>query len=769
MAFSYGFFDSVNGDRKYTALEMSSIFDGVITDGVLPDYLEEFAVVPGNGLSLVVKSGRAWFDHTWNYNSSNLLLYINEADRVLTRYDAVVLEVNKERDVRANTIKLITGNPSTSPTRPQLANTKYVKQYALAYIQIDPKVTTIEAGKIQNMVGTPNTPYATSELTATDISAVFMQWQGEFEEWYETVKHITSGESIVALQAELAKKLPRADKATASTPITDDTKYLTPKSGVALVQNQVYPVGSIIATSGNLPIGGSWINCKNDKFLNTNNFPTLFSKLGHSYGGRSRLSLGPAYNIEKKYVEGINMPIVLRDEDLAYYSPISANVVRSQNKNSRAHDYGEVRFDNAFIVPKPKSSGSQVDFFGHLYLYYRYQGHIEDYSLGGNIDFNDIELTRPIASTGVNGDSYSQWPTFTYLDDTIIPIGTTKYACYVIAVVNAENKYIVKHTNVQNTISVEVYTGSGASVVKDDNRSYTINIAGTYGGCWVFNNQIYYISNNTLYMVTFGSMNPTVFSGSSEQEQIIRARCANLYNYEFSGYKQVLINGYSLDNRIYVEYYNSGEIYNATNLGSLALTICYLKNEYTGEITKKTVNISAYPFAKSTLGSSTTEMLQFIPVIKRRGDSFDICVIVHSETHTFLINSSSWGEAGGGDRRREMFLAVISKKDLENDYSDGKWFYSSRIYAQGYYAYNDGYQTKPMIGFVNQYYRWAKGVIWETLSDIVTVPFIANQYFYNDTYNNPIQVAAPVMDLTTFSMPWLNDVTSSTLFYIRYA
>ena len=39
MAFSYGFFDSRNGDRKYDATEFSSIFDGIIKDGVYMDVI----------------------------------------------------------------------------------------------------------------------------------------------------------------------------------------------------------------------------------------------------------------------------------------------------------------------------------------------------------------------------------------------------------------------------------------------------------------------------------------------------------------------------------------------------------------------------------------------------------------------------------------------------------------------------------------------------------------------------------------------------------
>lgn len=35
MAVTYGFFNSVNGDRKYNADQMSSYFEGLVTD---PEY-----------------------------------------------------------------------------------------------------------------------------------------------------------------------------------------------------------------------------------------------------------------------------------------------------------------------------------------------------------------------------------------------------------------------------------------------------------------------------------------------------------------------------------------------------------------------------------------------------------------------------------------------------------------------------------------------------------------------------------------------------------
>ena len=40
MATSSGFFDSINGDRRYTAVDMGHIMDYLVTDGVYSYYPE---------------------------------------------------------------------------------------------------------------------------------------------------------------------------------------------------------------------------------------------------------------------------------------------------------------------------------------------------------------------------------------------------------------------------------------------------------------------------------------------------------------------------------------------------------------------------------------------------------------------------------------------------------------------------------------------------------------------------------------------------------
>ena len=94
MSVSSGFFNSLNGDRKYNAAQMSAIFDGLIIDGVFASIGTAFAVKAAGGLTVNVGIGKAWFDHTWTVNDSILPMTAPEAEVLLDRIDAVVLEVN---------------------------------------------------------------------------------------------------------------------------------------------------------------------------------------------------------------------------------------------------------------------------------------------------------------------------------------------------------------------------------------------------------------------------------------------------------------------------------------------------------------------------------------------------------------------------------------------------------------------------------------------------------------------------------------------------
>ena len=160
MAFTYGFYNSQNGDRVYDADQFSSFLDGIVYDGVYEAVGDKFFVssIEDEALTIQVGPGRAWLMHTWSLNDTNCYLTATAALDVYDRIDAVVLEVDKE--IRENSIKIIEGTPSDSvPSRPVLKNEYNIRQYPLAYIYREHGTTTI-----------PNTHAGTSE-TDTESAA----------------------------------------------------------------------------------------------------------------------------------------------------------------------------------------------------------------------------------------------------------------------------------------------------------------------------------------------------------------------------------------------------------------------------------------------------------------------------------------------------------------------------------------------------------------------------------------------------------------------
>lgn len=181
MSVSSGFFNSLNGDRKYNAAQMSAIFDGLIIDGVFASIGTAFAVKAAGGLTVNVGIGKAWFDHTWTVNDSILPMTAPEAEVLLDRIDAVVLEVNGMESVRNNTIKFVKGNPSSAPSRPTLTNEGNVHQYPLCYIYRKYGTAVINQADITPMVGTESTPFVTGILQTISLDELLSKWQDELD------------------------------------------------------------------------------------------------------------------------------------------------------------------------------------------------------------------------------------------------------------------------------------------------------------------------------------------------------------------------------------------------------------------------------------------------------------------------------------------------------------------------------------------------------------------------------------------------------------
>lgn len=184
MTLTYGFYNSINNDRKYNASQMSSLFDGIINDGVFMSIGDAFIVSAASDMNVTVGSGRAWFNHTWSNNDAEILLTVEQSELVLDRIDTVVIEINSTEEIRANIIKIIKGTPSSEPIPTELAATETINQHPLCYIYVASGVTEIVAANITNTVGTALCPFVTGILETMEIDALLAQWNGEFHDWF---------------------------------------------------------------------------------------------------------------------------------------------------------------------------------------------------------------------------------------------------------------------------------------------------------------------------------------------------------------------------------------------------------------------------------------------------------------------------------------------------------------------------------------------------------------------------------------------------------
>lgn len=177
MSFASGFFNSVDHDRLYDATDISRLFDGLIRDGIFASIGDCMVVKQSNQMNVTVGTGRAWFNHTWSYNDALYPVTIPPSEILMDRIDAIVLEINSVEAVRANSIKLIKGTPSSTPTKPALTNTKEVHQYPLAYVTVGKEVTSIRQADIENCVGTSACPFVTGILEVISIEQLIPQWK----------------------------------------------------------------------------------------------------------------------------------------------------------------------------------------------------------------------------------------------------------------------------------------------------------------------------------------------------------------------------------------------------------------------------------------------------------------------------------------------------------------------------------------------------------------------------------------------------------------
>lgn len=207
MAFTSGFFNSVNGDRKYNADQMSQIFDGLITQGVYESIGEKLAVQPNNGMAIQIGTGRGWFGSRWVKNDSEYLITLEDSDVLLNRYAAICIRADLSDSVRTVAPYVKYSNFASSPVKPAMERGDTVNEYCLAYILIKGGAKEITAADIEDTRANRSLcGWVTGLIDQVDTETLWTQWQALFEEFMAglDMTAVNQQEEFDAFMASLA-------------------------------------------------------------------------------------------------------------------------------------------------------------------------------------------------------------------------------------------------------------------------------------------------------------------------------------------------------------------------------------------------------------------------------------------------------------------------------------------------------------------------------------------------------------------------------------
>ena len=199
MAVTYGFFDSVQGDRVYDADDISNYFLKLISNGVFATPSNSMQVQANSGMQIAVSAGWGFINCKWVNNSTAYLLTLDAADVSLNRIDRIVLRLDRNVGVRRIDIAVKTGTPAANPTAPVLTRQENgIWELSLAQIYVGADVSAITQADITDE--RPNTElcgFITGLIDQIDTTNLFAQFTNAFETWFDRVQQTVQATNMI--------------------------------------------------------------------------------------------------------------------------------------------------------------------------------------------------------------------------------------------------------------------------------------------------------------------------------------------------------------------------------------------------------------------------------------------------------------------------------------------------------------------------------------------------------------------------------------------
>lgn len=198
MAITYGFFDSVQGDRVYDADDISNYFLKLISNGVFATPSTCMQVQENSGMTVKVGAGWGFINCKWINNSTDYVVTLDAADVALPRIDRIVMRLDKAVGVRSIVITNKTGTPAANPEPPSLTRSGTVWELSLAQIAVAAEATEITVSNITDERPiTELCGYVTGLIDQIDTTTLYERFQSDFEHWFELVQQTVQATNMI--------------------------------------------------------------------------------------------------------------------------------------------------------------------------------------------------------------------------------------------------------------------------------------------------------------------------------------------------------------------------------------------------------------------------------------------------------------------------------------------------------------------------------------------------------------------------------------------
>lgn len=142
----YGFFNSMEGDRVYSAEDLACMYDGLVSDGVIRGLGAQLEVTACDKMQVLVGTGKAIVGRKWIWNTEQLALTIPPANESSVRLDLIVARADFVN--RKVSFEVVKGDDIGSLPKP--VDTSTIKEMPLAWLSIPAAATKIKTKNIHD-------------------------------------------------------------------------------------------------------------------------------------------------------------------------------------------------------------------------------------------------------------------------------------------------------------------------------------------------------------------------------------------------------------------------------------------------------------------------------------------------------------------------------------------------------------------------------------------------------------------------------------------